>query len=163
MSERWCPSGGRSSSTRIVIRIATTPSVNAIIRSGRIARLCHFVLRWPWRILRVDLGWRQGSLRRGPLFRDRTGVELLDSIQRSCRPFRSLPSERAGEHPLARQLDQAEPVVGEIRSSLGVEVEVDRELLDERRIVGSTGLLETVGDERGDHLELARAGTNGDR
>src|SRR5438045_5835323 len=41
MSARWCPAGARSSRTRIVIRIATTPSVKASIRAGFTARLCH--------------------------------------------------------------------------------------------------------------------------
>src|SRR3954454_6125606 len=39
MSAKCAPRGGRSSRTRIVIRIATTPSVNACMRSGFIARL----------------------------------------------------------------------------------------------------------------------------
>src|SRR3954451_22697900 len=40
-SESRCPSGGRSSRTRIVIRIAITPSVKAFMRSGFTGRLCH--------------------------------------------------------------------------------------------------------------------------
>src|SRR5690348_17332983 len=39
MSANRSPAGGRSSRTRIVMRIATTPSVNAVSLSGRTRRL----------------------------------------------------------------------------------------------------------------------------
>src|SRR5579862_6419459 len=55
---RW-PAGGFSSRTRIVIRIATTPSVKAFIRSGFTAALCQLPprrARWDRRLRRARLG-----------------------------------------------------------------------------------------------------------
>ena len=44
-----------------------------------------------------------------------------------------------------------------------MQVQVDRQLLDERRVAGHAGrLLEPVGDERGEHLQLTHARANGD-
>src|SRR6476619_3038450 len=49
MSLRWWPWGGRNSSTRIVMRMAITPSLNAFMRSGLIGRVCQRSCRIPER------------------------------------------------------------------------------------------------------------------
>src|SRR4051794_34163004 len=73
-------------------------------------------------------------------------VELLRSVERLRRALRCLPPECPEHEPLASEPDEAQPAVRRVGDALRIEIQVDRDLLDESRVARSTRrLLEPVG------------------
>ncbi len=100
---------------------------------------------------------------RFPARRERGCVESLGGVECPRGPLRCLPAEGPAEHPLASESNKAQPVVGQARSALRGEIQVDRQLLDECRVAWhALRLLESVGHERREHLQLSHPRADGD-
>src|SRR4051794_22601027 len=71
------------------------------------------------------------------------GVESFGGVERFRCTFRGLPAEGPAQDPLAGESNEAQPVVGQVRRALRMEVEIDCQLLDECRVARrAAGLLE---------------------
>src|SRR5262249_46622486 len=80
-----------------------------------------------------------------PARRERRRVETLGGGERAISPFRRRAAEDPAQYPLASQPDEVELVVGRAGLALRMKVEIERHLLDERRVGGLAGrLLEPV-------------------
>src|SRR5579872_5290325 len=131
MSPKWSPAGGLSSSTRIVMRIATTPSVKAFSRSGGTGELRRRRAVSSGRpadadLVAVRVGHRKrahpvvrvrerGELRRVAGALDPRGVDALDVIGvEEAAARRPLAEQRADEVELAAVVldDQVVPLLG---------------------------------------------------
>src|SRR6266487_1815629 len=100
---------------------------------------------------------------RFPAPRERGCVESLGGVECPRGPLRCLPAEGPAEHPLASESNKAQPVVGQARSALRGEIQVDRHLLDECRVAWhALRLLESVGHERREHLQFSHPRADGD-
>src|SRR6185437_9029247 len=98
-----------------------------------------------------------------PARRDRGWVEPLGRGERAVGAFCRLAAEDPAQHPLAREPDEMELVVGRIELALRMEIEVERHLLDERWVGGlARRLLEPMGHQRGQHLDLTYSGADRD-
>src|SRR6266550_1614803 len=100
---------------------------------------------------------------RFPAPRERGCVESLGGVECPRGPLRCLPAKRPAEHPLASESNKGQPVVSQARSALRGEIQVDRQLLDEGWVAWhALGLLESVGHERREHLQLSHPRADGD-
>src|SRR6478752_7967540 len=98
-----------------------------------------------------------------PAGRKLAGVELVRSLERLAGSLRRRSAERSQQHPLASEPNQPDSIVSQFRLSLRVEVEIDGDLLDEPRVGRRSGrTLDSVGNERGQHLDLVYAGPDCD-
>src|SRR4051794_19872181 len=98
-----------------------------------------------------------------PAFPERGRIETLSGSECPIGAFRGLAAEDPSEDPFAREPDEVKPVVGRTGLTLRMEVEVERHFLDERWIGRrARSLLEPVRHQRGEHLDLTDAGTDGD-
>src|SRR5512133_1215087 len=97
-----------------------------------------------------------------PARRERGRVEALGGGERPVGALLHLTPEHSAQYPLARQPNKVELVVAQKKLALRMEVEVDRHLLDQRRIGWFTRLLlDPVRHQRGQHLDLAHARADG--
>src|SRR5207247_9080 len=69
-----------------------------------------------------------------PTRRERGRVEALSGGECQICAFRRLAPKDPAQHPFAREPDEVERFVGRTELALRMEVEVERRLLDERRI-----------------------------
>src|SRR5262249_51923567 len=113
--------------------------------------------------LRMAINGSTALTNRGPTCGERRRIESLGGIESLRGPFRCLSAEDPAQDPFAGKPNDAQLVVGKPGRALWVEVQINRQLLDECWVAGSAGgLLEPVGNERCEHLQLADARTNRD-
>src|SRR6478735_3658607 len=76
---------------------------------------------------------------RVPARGERGRVESLGGIERPGCSLRRLPADGPTQNPLAGEPKEAQPLVGQVKGALRIEVEIDRQLLDECRLAGRAG------------------------